>query len=98
MSAAEPAPNPGPGAITELLSRIRLGEREAWDQLIPAIYSDLHRLARVYMREQAPGATLQPTALVNETYLRLLRQTAVEWKSRTHFFGVAALFMRRILV
>jgi RNA polymerase sigma factor (TIGR02999 family) len=89
---------PGPGAITERLARLRQGQPETWDDLVTLVYGDLHRLARGFMRDQASGATLQPTALVNETYLRLLRQTAVEWKGRTHFFGVAALLMRRILV
>ena len=78
--------------------RLGPGQPEVWNSLLPLVYSDLHRLARTYMREQGPGATLQPTALVNETYLGLLRQTAVKWKSRTHFFGIAALLMRRILV
>jgi RNA polymerase sigma factor (TIGR02999 family) len=89
---------PGPGAITERLARLRPGQPEVWNDLLTLVYGDLHRLARGYMRDQVSGATLQPTALVNETYLRLLRQTAVEWKGRAHFFGVAALVMRRILV
>jgi RNA polymerase sigma-70 factor, ECF subfamily len=88
----------GPGAITERLARLRPGEPAAWNDLVALVYGDLHRLARRFMRDQVSGATLQPTALVNETYLRLLRQTAVEWKGRAHFFGVAALLMRRILV
>jgi len=89
---------PSPGAITERLVRLRPGQPEVWNDLLTLVYGDLHRLARRFMRDQVSGATLQPTALVNETYLRLLRQTAVEWKGRAHFFGVAALLMRRILV
>jgi RNA polymerase sigma-70 factor (ECF subfamily) len=89
---------PIPGAITERLARLRPDQPEVWNDLLTLVYSDLHRLARRFMRDQVSGATLQPTALVNETYLRLLRQTAVEWKGRAHFFGVAALLMRRILV
>jgi RNA polymerase sigma-70 factor, ECF subfamily len=89
---------PDPGAITERLARLRPGEPEVWNELVAPVYGDLHRLARRFMRDQVSGATLQPTALVNETYLRLLRQTGVEWKGRAHFFGVAALLMRRILV
>lgn len=98
MCATDCATTPVPGAITEVLLRLGPGQPEVWNALLPLVYSDLHRLARSYMREQGPGATLQPTALVNETYLGLLRQTAVKWKSRTHFFGIAALLMRRILV
>jgi RNA polymerase sigma factor (TIGR02999 family) len=89
---------PGPGAITERLARLRPDQPEVWNDLLTLVYSDLHRLASRFMRDQVSGATLQPTALVNETYLRLLRQTAVEWKGRAHFFGVAALLMRRILL
>jgi len=89
---------PIPGAITERLARLRPDQPEVWNDLVALVYGDLHRLARRFMRDQVSGATLQPTALVNETYLRLLRQTAVEWKGRAHFFGVAALIMRRILV
>ncbi len=100
MSSAETARavRPEPGAVTELLGRIQAGEASAWNALLPLICSDLHRLAMVYMREHVPGGILQPTALVNETYLRLLRQKGIEWKNRAHFFGVAALLMRRILV
>jgi RNA polymerase sigma factor (TIGR02999 family) len=87
-----------PGAVTEVLARVRKGEPEAWNALIPLVYADLHRLARAYMREHAPDSVLQPTALVNEAYLRLLRQKCSDWKGRAQFFGVAALLMRRILV
>lgn len=86
------------GSVTEILSRVGTGDPQAWDSLLPLVYSDLHRLAGAYMREHDPGGMLQPTALVNETYLGLLRQKSVDWKNRTHFFGVAALLMRRILV
>ncbi len=89
---------PDPGAITAQLARLSLGQPEAWNTLVPLVYNDLHRLARSYMRRHTPGATLQPTALVNETYLRLLHQTAIQWKSRAHFFAISALLMRRILV
>lgn len=97
-AASVTAPDPAPGAVTEVLHRVRTGEREAWNVLLPLVYDDLHGLAQAYMREHSPDAILQPTALVNETYLRLLRQKAAEWKNRTHFFGIAALLMRRILV
>src|SRR5271156_4887823 len=87
-----------PGAITEILARIRTADSAAWHDLLPVVYADLHQLAQAHMREERSGNLLQPTALVNETYLRLLRQKVVEWKSRSHFFGVSALLMRRILV
>ena len=87
-----------PGAITAILSRVRTDDPAAWGELLPLVYNDLHQLAQAHMREGRPGNLLQPTALVNETYLRLLRQKVVEWKSRSHFFGIAALLMRRILV
>jgi RNA polymerase sigma-70 factor (ECF subfamily) len=90
--------NPIPGAVTEVLLRVGTGEPQAWNSLLALVYDDLHRLAGAYMREHSAGGMLQPTALVNETYLRLLRQKSVDWKNRTHFFGVAALLMRRILV
>jgi RNA polymerase sigma-70 factor (ECF subfamily) len=89
---------PDPGAITAQLARLSLGQPEAWNALVPLVYNDLLRLARAYMSRHSPAATLQPTALVHETYLRLLHQTAVAWKDRTHFFAIAALLMRRILV
>jgi RNA polymerase sigma-70 factor (ECF subfamily) len=90
--------NPIPGAVTEVLLRVGTGEPQAWNSLLALVYDDLHRLAAAYMREHSAGGMLQPTALVNETYLRLLRQKSADWKNRTHFFGVAALLMRRILV
>jgi RNA polymerase sigma factor (TIGR02999 family) len=86
------------GSITEILARVRPGDSEAWAELVPLVYGDLRRLARTYMREDQARSVLQPTALVHETYLRLLEQKVVEWKGRTHFFGVAAMLMRRILV
>jgi RNA polymerase sigma-70 factor, ECF subfamily len=91
-------PDSDPGAVTEVLARVRTGDLEAWNALIPLVYADLHRLARAYMREHEPASVLQPTALVNEAYLRLLRQKCSEWKSKAQFFGIAALLMRRILM
>jgi RNA polymerase sigma factor (TIGR02999 family) len=84
--------------ITELLHAWRSGDMTARDELMAVIYKELHRLARGYMRHERPGHTLQATALINEAYLRLLGQTRTEWQSRAHFFGLAAQFMRRILV
>jgi RNA polymerase sigma-70 factor, ECF subfamily len=87
-----------PETITAVLSRVRSDGPEAWKALLPLVYRDLHNLAEASMRSHRRNGILQPTALVNEAYLRLLRQTAIEWKNRAHFFGVAALLMRRILV
>jgi RNA polymerase sigma factor (TIGR02999 family) len=74
------------------------GRRAAMDELMPVIYDDLRRMARAFLRRERPGHTLQPTALVNEVYLRLVGQRTVSWASRAQFFGLAATMMRRILV
>jgi RNA polymerase sigma-70 factor, ECF subfamily len=84
--------------ITELLIAWSDGSREALDELTPAVYADLRRLAAGYMRREPAGHALQPTALVSEAYLRLIDQRRVKWRNRAHFFGVAARMMRRILV
>ncbi len=74
------------------------GDKSALDRLIPMVYSELHRLAGGYLRRERPTHTLQATALVNEAYLRLIGQEQPEYKSRSHFLGVAAHVMRQILV
>lgn len=84
--------------VTRLLIDWRRGDKEALDRLMPVVYGELHRLAEIYLHRERPGHTLQPTALVNEAYLRLVDQRQVEWQSRAHFFGIAAQMMRRILV
>ena len=84
--------------ITELLIAWGDGRREALDELVPAVYEDLRRIAAGYMRRESAGHPLQPTALVSEAYLRLIDQRRVKWRNRAHFFGVAAGMMRRILV
>jgi len=73
------------------------GDEKAAEDLLPLVYSELHRLARGYMRRERPDHTLQATALINEAYLRLAHEDA-DWKSREHFIGVAANVMRRVLV
>ena len=83
--------------ITGLLKAWSEGDGTARDRLIPLVYDDLHRRAAIYLQRERGGHTLQPTALVNEAYLRLAGQRT-SWKSREHFFGVAAQLMRRILV
>jgi RNA polymerase sigma-70 factor, ECF subfamily len=83
--------------ITRLLAEARKGDRAAEDQLLPLVYQELRRVARAYMRRERPNHTLQATALVHEAYIKLLPQR-VNWESRSHFFGIAAQQMRRILV
>lgn len=72
--------------------------RESLDHLMPQVYDDLRRLAASFLRRERKGHTLQPTALVNEVYLRLIEQRAVSLQDRPRFFGLAAQMMRRILV
>jgi RNA polymerase sigma factor (TIGR02999 family) len=87
-----------PDSVTHLLRAHRNGSAEALERLIPLVYGELRRQAARYLRREREGHTLQPTALVNEAYLRLADQRDVEWQNRAHFFGVAAQIMRRILV
>jgi RNA polymerase sigma factor (TIGR02999 family) len=75
-----------------------MGNSESAGRLIIAVYADLHRIAENLLRAERPGHTLQPTALINEVYLRLGFTQKAEWQSRTHFFAVAATTLRRILV
>ena len=89
--------NNGP-EITDLLLELRSGSREAESRLYALIYADLRGLAHAQLRREREGHTLGTTGLVHETYLRLVDQTRVEWRDRAHFFGAAALAMRRILV
>ena len=85
------------GEVTVLLERWRGGDRAVLDRLMPLVYSQLHDIAAGYMRRERDDHTLQPTALVNEVYLRLLRQRSVNWNDRAHFFTFAARMMRNIL-
>ena len=87
-----------PNEITEQLIAWSKGDDAALEQLIPAVYQELRRMADHYLRGEDSGHSLQPTALVHEAYLRLIDQTKVEWQNRAHFFGVAAQMMRRILI
>jgi RNA polymerase sigma factor (TIGR02999 family) len=84
--------------ITALLQAWSRGDRAALEALLPAVYSELRHQAERYMRRQRADHTLQATALVHEAYLRLVKQQETEWRSRAHFFGVAAKAMRSILV
>lgn len=87
-----------PGEVTVLLQQISHGEARATDKLIPLVLQELHRLARSQLRNEKSDHTLQPTALVNEAYIRLVGDQARDWQSRAHFIGVSASVMRRILV
>jgi RNA polymerase sigma-70 factor, ECF subfamily len=84
--------------ITALLTAWGQGNLAARDRLMPAVYEELRRQAKGYLRRERPGHTLQPTALVHEAFLRLIRQDRVVWQSRAQFFAIAAQMMRRILV
>ncbi|HEX8247144.1 MAG TPA: sigma-70 family RNA polymerase sigma factor [Pyrinomonadaceae bacterium] len=87
-----------PEEITAMLRAWGDGHREALDALVPLVYDELHRQAHRFLRGERPNHTLQTSALINEAYLRLVGQKDVEWQNRTHFFGIAANMMRRILV
>jgi RNA polymerase sigma factor (TIGR02999 family) len=84
--------------VTALLQAWGRGDVAARDRLIPLVYEELRRRAAAYLRKERPGDTLQPTALVHEVYLRLVRQDRAVWQNRAQFLGVAAQMMRRILV
>jgi RNA polymerase sigma factor (TIGR02999 family) len=87
-----------PEDVTEKLIRWSQGDEAALRDVIPLVYAELHRLAAGYLRQERAGHTLQATALVHETYLRLRKIDRVDWKNRAQFIGVAAGTMRRILV
>ena len=87
-----------PEVITQLLNDWNKGDQAALDQLMPLVYAELHRLAASYLARERSDHTLQPTALVNEAYLRLTDQNNIAWQNRAQFFGIAAQMMRRILV
>jgi RNA polymerase sigma-70 factor (ECF subfamily) len=74
------------------------GDRGALDKLTPIVYDELRRLARLYMKRERPGHSLQATSLVNEAYMRLVDYKGMQWQNRAHFFAVSAQLMRRILV
>jgi RNA polymerase sigma factor (TIGR02999 family) len=85
-------------AVTQLLVKWSNGDQSAADSLMPLVYAELRRLAGSYLRRERSDHTLQSTALVHEAYMRLVDQRAVQWKSRAHFYGIAAQMIRRILV
>ncbi|HTK53253.1 MAG TPA: sigma-70 family RNA polymerase sigma factor [Gemmatimonadaceae bacterium] len=86
------------GAVTQWLLDQGRSDKPGLDDMLPVVYQELHRLATGYLSREATGHTLQPTALVNEAYLRLIDQRRVDWRNRAQFLGLAASMMRRILV
>jgi RNA polymerase sigma-70 factor (ECF subfamily) len=86
------------GDVTRLLACIDGENPDAWGKVLPLVYEELHTLAERSLRGERPDHTLQPTALINEAFLRLASQHDFSWHSRTHFVAVAATMMRRILV
>jgi RNA polymerase sigma factor (TIGR02999 family) len=84
--------------VTRILERVQHGEAQAAEALLPLVYDELRKLAALKMAQEAPGQTLQATALVHEAWLRLAGSTRQEWRGREHFFSAAAEAMRRILV
>ena len=88
----------GKGEVTRWLVAGSEGDAHALESLLPLVYEELHRQAVRFFRRERAGHTLQPTALVNEVYLRLINQHETSWQNRAQFFGIAAQMMRRILV
>ncbi|MCG8461479.1 MAG: sigma-70 family RNA polymerase sigma factor [Holophagales bacterium] len=93
-----PRPRPARGGVTQLLERWRRGDQEAFERLIPLVYDELRLVARGQLAAERPDHTLQPTALVHEAYFRMVGRDHPQWKSRSHFFAVSALVMRRVLI
>jgi RNA polymerase sigma factor (TIGR02999 family) len=88
---------PNSHEVTQILQEWNSSD-DARARLMPHVYNELRRLAQTYLRRERPGHTLQPTALVHEAYMRLVDQSRVEWRSRSHFFSVASQMMRRVLI
>jgi RNA polymerase sigma factor (TIGR02999 family) len=96
---SEDAPNPtSSGEVTQLLSRAREGDADAFERVFPLVYDELRRVAAFHLRGERAGHTLQPTALVNEAYMKLVGGAAPEWQNRAHFVAIAARAMRQVLV
>jgi RNA polymerase sigma-70 factor (ECF subfamily) len=87
-----------PGEITSLLCQLRSGDRTAWDRLSEMTYPQLRRIAETHFRDERPGHLLQPTALVNEVWLKFMALNAVQFGDRVHFFSLCSRLMRQILV
>lgn len=87
-----------PGEVTRLLKASSAGETEVLEKLLPLVYEEMRNLAHTLFQRERSNHTLQPTALIHETYLRMVGQENIEWQNRAHFFGIAANLMRQILV
>jgi RNA polymerase sigma-70 factor (ECF subfamily) len=98
LSKASPRPLTGPAEVTRLLVDWQRGDKLALDQLMPLVYRELRKVAASYLKDERRNHTLQPTALIHESYLRMVEQHFPQWQNRAHFFGVAAKLMRQILV
>jgi RNA polymerase sigma factor (TIGR02999 family) len=98
MNSDPPVPPADAAPITDLLLQASGGDAAAIDRLLPVVYDQLHRIAHRALQGERSGHTLGTTGLVHEAYLKLVDQTRVGWRDRAHFFAVAALAMRRILV
>jgi RNA polymerase sigma-70 factor, ECF subfamily len=91
-------PSQNPGELTQLLIAWGDGDEQALEKLAPMVYDELRRIASRSMKRERPGHTLQTTALIHETFLRLIGRPQERWRNRAHFYGIAAQMMRRILV
>jgi len=94
----EAAHETGQGEVTELLVRAREGDEEAFERVFPLVYDELRRIAGYQLRGERAGHTLQPTALVNEAYMKLVGSPGANWRDRAHFVAIAARAMRQVLV
>ena len=98
MADADRADRADPGPFDELVERATRGDAPALETLMPLVYAELRRLAAHYLKGERPGQTLQPTALVHEAYLKLLKDRPERWQNRAHFCAIAAHAMRQILI
>lgn len=87
-----------PEEITQLLTNWRQGDKQALDKLVALLYAQLHKIAKMHLSSERPNHSLQPTALINEVYLRLANWQSIDWKNRAYFLGVVVEIMRNILV
>ena len=98
QSTTNSMPDNDPGLVTQMLVEVSAGKDGAEEELFELVYGELRQMARARMAGEGPGQTLQPTALVHEVYIRLLRGQEPRWENRAHFFTAAAEAMRRILI
>ena len=98
MGSDEKVHQVSPDPLTRWLREWGAGDEKALAKLLPRVYGELHRIAERYLRHERSDHTLQATALIHETFLKLVDQRRIDWQSRTQFFGVSAQLMRRILV